>query len=123
MADPLGDAPATAAKGSVNAGVMMPRNGPVVTAGGLIFVATKYEGKLHAYDQQTGEEVWSVDLPAAAEGVPSVYEVDGREYIVITATTGKYAGIPHDGPSPSGGNVDRSYVVFALPQSQPNSKS
>lgn len=115
---PVGDAPPAEQKGIKDAGVMMPRNGPVVTAGGVIFVATKYEGKLHAYDQQTGKEVWSVDLPAAAEGVPSVYEVDGREFIVICATTGKYAGIPHDGPSPMGAGVDRSYIAFALPDTQ-----
>jgi quinoprotein glucose dehydrogenase len=98
-------------------GVMMPRNGPVVTAGGLIFIATKFEGKLHAYDQQTGKEVWSIDLPAAAEGVPAVYQVDGREFIVICATTGKQTAIPRDGPSqPTEGPVHRSYLAFALPK-------
>ena len=113
---PVGDAPAAALAGIKGAGVMMPRNGPVVTAGGLIFIATKYEGKLHAYDQQTGKEVWSVDLPAAAEGVPAVYEVDGQEYIVICATTEKDAAIPHDGPSQTtAGPVKRSYIAFALP--------
>jgi quinoprotein glucose dehydrogenase len=114
---PLGDAPPVAAEGIKSAGVMMPRNGPVVTAGGLIFVATKYEGKLHAYDQETGNEVWSTSLPAASEGVPAVYEVDGQEYIVICATTGKQTDIPRDGPSqPTAEPVQRSYIAFALPR-------
>ena len=113
---PVGEAPPAAQAGIKGAGVMMPRNGPVVTAGGLIFIATKYEGKLHAYDQQTGKEIWSLELPAAAEGVPSVYEVDGKEFIVICATTGKDTSIRRDGPSqPTGGPVHRSYVAFALP--------
>jgi quinoprotein glucose dehydrogenase len=114
---PVGNAPPAALAGIKNTGIMMPRNGPVVTAGGLIFVATKFEGKLHAYDQLTGKEIWSVDLPAAAEGVPSVYEVDGREFIVMCATTGKQTAIPRDGPSqPTNGPVHRSYVAFALPK-------
>jgi quinoprotein glucose dehydrogenase len=114
---PVGDAPPALQAGMKSTGVMMPRNGPVVTAGGLIFIATKFEGKLHAYDQQTGKEVWSVDLPAAAEGVPAVYQVDGREFIVICATTGKQTAIPRDGPSqPTEGPVHRSYLAFALPK-------
>jgi quinoprotein glucose dehydrogenase len=114
---PVGDAPAALQAGMKGTGVMMPRNGPVVTAGGLIFIATKFEGKLHAYDQQTGKEVWSIDLPAAAEGVPAVYQVDGREFIVICATTGKQTAIPRDGPSqPTEGPVHRSYLAFALPK-------
>ena len=64
---------------------MLPRSGPVVTASGLIFMATKDEGKLRAYDENTGEVLWEVDLPAASEGVPAVYEVDGREYLVLGA--------------------------------------
>jgi quinoprotein glucose dehydrogenase len=114
---PVGNAPPAELAGLKNTGIMMPRNGPVVTAGGLIFIATKFEGKLHAYDQLTGKEVWSVDLPAAAEGVPSVYQVDGQEFLVICATTGKQTAIPRDGPSqPTGGPVHRSYIAFALPK-------
>jgi quinoprotein glucose dehydrogenase len=115
---PLGDAPPALAEGFKNGGVMMPRNGPVVTAGGLIFAATKYEGKLHAYDEQTGKELWTYDLPAASEGVPAVYEVDGQEYIVICATTGKAADIPRDGPSqPTAEPPHRAYIAFSLPKS------
>jgi quinoprotein glucose dehydrogenase len=114
---PLGDAPPVASQGVNGTGVMMPRNGPVVTAGGLIFVATKYEGKFRAYDEDTGKEVWSFSMPAASEGVPAVYEVDGQEYIVVCATSGKETGIPTDGPSqPTAEPVKRAYLAFALPK-------
>jgi len=114
---PLGDAPPVASQGVNGTGVMMPRNGPVVTAGGLIFVATKYEGKLRAYDEDTGKEVWSFSMPAASEGVPAVYEVDGQEYIVVCATSAKEAEIPRDGPSqPTAEPVKRAYIAFALPK-------
>jgi quinoprotein glucose dehydrogenase len=113
---PLGDAPQLASVGIKNTGVMMPRNGPVVTGGGLILVATKGEGKLHVYDKDTGKEIWTAELPAASEGVPAVYEVGGREYIVFCATSAKSSAIPRDGPpEPSKEPVNRSYVAFALP--------
>lgn len=112
---PLGNAPQAASLRLKNTGVMMPRNGPVITAGGVIFVATKDEGKLHAYDEETGKEIWQTDLPAASEGVPSVYEVNGREFLVICATSPKASTIPVDGPTDTGNTpVNRSYIAFAL---------
>jgi quinoprotein glucose dehydrogenase len=114
---PFGEAPPATRENITGTGVMMPRNGPVVTAGGLIFAATKYEGKLHAYDHNTGKEVWSAVLPAASEGVPAVYEVDGQEFIVVCATTGKDTDIPRDGPSqPTATPPERSYIAYALPK-------
>jgi quinoprotein glucose dehydrogenase len=87
-----------------------------VTAGGLILVATKGEGKLHMYDKDTRKEIWITDLPAASEGVPAVYETGGREYILFCATSAKSSAIPRDGPpEPSKKPVNRSYVAFALP--------
>jgi quinoprotein glucose dehydrogenase len=115
---PLGNAPQGASEKLTGAGIMLPRNGPVVTAGGLIFVATKDEGKLHAYDQETGKELWAGLLPAASEGVPSVYQVDGREYIVVCATSPRQTEIPRDGPTQATAEeVQRSYVAYALPKS------
>lgn len=114
---PFGEAPPATKENVTGTGIMMPRNGPVVTAGELIFAATKFEGKLHAYDQKTGKEVWSASLPAASEGVPAVYEVDGQEYIVVCATTGKDTDIPRDGPSqPTATPPLRSYIAYALPK-------
>jgi quinoprotein glucose dehydrogenase len=85
---PLGNAPQGESENLKDTGIMMSRNGPVVTASGLIFIATKDEGKLRAYDEENGKVLWETDLPAASEGVPAVYEVDGREYIVLGYTEG-----------------------------------
>ena len=114
---PLGNAPQGAAENLKDTGVMMARNGPVVTASGLVFIATKNEGKLRAYDEETSKVVWEAELPAASEGVPAVYEVDGREYIVVCAASEKETEIPRDGPEePTGQVVHRSYIAFALPK-------
>ena len=115
---PLGDAPQGASEHLKDTGIMLPRNGPVVTASGLYFIATKDEGKLRAYDQDTGKILWSVDLPAASEGVPAVYEVNGREYLVVCATSAKQTDVPRDGPEqPTAEPVHRSYIAYALPKS------
>jgi quinoprotein glucose dehydrogenase len=96
---------------------MLPRNGPVLTATGLLFIASKDEGKLRAYDQETGKVLWSTSMPAAAEGVPAIYEVDGREFIVICATSVKQTQVPRDGPeAPSAEPVARAYIAYALPK-------
>ncbi len=111
----VGDSLVALQQGVKGAGAMMPRNGPVITAGGLIFVALKDEGKLHAIDEDTGKELWTFDMPASSEGVPSVYEVDGREYLVVCATSAKMKEIPRDGPPPPTAEpIQRSYIAFAL---------
>ncbi len=89
----------------------------MVTASGLYFIATKDEGKLRAYDQENGKVLWSMDLPAASEGVPAIYEVNGREYLVVCATSAKQTEIPRDGPEqPTAAPVHRSYIAYALPK-------
>jgi quinoprotein glucose dehydrogenase len=114
---PFGEAPQAASEHLKGTGIMLPRNGPVVTATGLYFIATKDEGKLRAYDQDTGKVLWSVDLPAASEGVPAIYEVNGREYLVVCATSAKQTEIPRDGPEqPTATPVHRSYIAYALPK-------
>jgi glucose dehydrogenase len=97
---PYGTVPALAAQGHSDTGVISPqRGGPVVTAGGLIFTATN-DKKFRAWDVDTGKVIFEADLPAAAEGVPAVYEIGGREYIAVCAAQGKPA--------------QNAYVVFAL---------
>lgn len=61
--------------------------GPSVTAGSLIFEAAAYE--LIAYDAMTGEELWTGELPSMAETIPAIYEVDGRQYVAVSASEGK----------------------------------
>jgi quinoprotein glucose dehydrogenase len=57
-----------------NTGVQFPRNAPLVTAGGLIFLAIGPERKVHAYDRATGKELWQHSLPNGAEGMPATYQ-------------------------------------------------
>lgn len=79
--------------------------GPLVTAGGLVFIAaTTQDKKFRAFDKATGKLLWEAMLPAAGTATPATYEVDGRQYVVIAAGGGKWG-------MPSGG----SYLAFALP--------
>lgn len=63
-----------------------PNNGgPVVTAGGLIFIAATTDNKIRALDIDTGEELWSATLPAGGQATPMVYEADGRQFLAVNA--------------------------------------
>jgi len=102
---PFGEFPELVAKGIRNTGSEN-YGGPVVTAGGLLFIgATNHDRKFRAYDKDTGELLWETTLPAAGNATPATYEVNGRQYVVIAAGGGKWG-------NPSGG----SYVAFALKQ-------
>ena len=101
---PLGEYPDLAAKGMKNTGSEN-YGGPIITAGGLLFIgATNYDKKFRAFDKSTGELLWETTLPFSGNATPITYEVDGRQYVVIAAGGGK------DLKSPSGG----VYVAFAL---------
>jgi quinoprotein glucose dehydrogenase len=76
---PLGTMGPGAPPGSLNFG------GPIVTAGGLIFTAAALDPHLHAFDTDTGKEIWTVELPASAQSTPMTYEWKGKQYIVICA--------------------------------------
>jgi hypothetical protein len=66
-----------------NTGVQFPRNAPLVTAGGLVFLATGPERKVRAYDRDSGKELWVHALPNGAEGMPATYQVNGRQFVVL----------------------------------------
>jgi quinoprotein glucose dehydrogenase len=101
---PLGEYPELAAKGQGKTGTEN-YGGPVVTAGGLVFIgATNFDRKFRAFDKATGELLWEALLPFSGNATPITYEVDGRQYVVIAAGGGK------DPKSASGG----VYVAFAL---------
>ena len=59
--------------------------GPLVTAGGLVFIGYSIDDYLRAFDLKTGKELWKTDLPAAGVAIPVTYEVNGTQYVVITA--------------------------------------
>lgn len=102
---PFGEYPELAAKGLPQTGSEN-YGGPVVTAGGLLFIAaTDRDRKFHAFEKTTGKLLWETTLPAAGNATPATYEVDGRQFVVVAAGGGKWG-------SPSGG----SYVAFALPK-------
>ena len=103
---PFGEYPELAAKGMKNTGTEN-YGGPIVTAGGLLFIgATNYDRKFRAFDKSTGELLWETTLPFAGNATPITYEIDGRQYVAIAAGGGK------DLRSKSGG----VYVAFALPR-------
>lgn len=103
---PLGEYPELAAKGQKNTGTEN-YGGPIVTAGGLVFIgATDFDKKFRAFDKSTGELLWEAALPFSGNATPATYEVGGRQFVVIAAGGGK------DPKSPSGG----IYVAFSLPQ-------
>ena len=80
-----GQAPGIAESGGSKTGTVRPRNGPVVTAGGLVFVANSQDRFLRAYEAATGRVLWERELDANPEGIPAVYEIAGRQYIAFAA--------------------------------------
>ena len=106
---PLGEVPELAAKGFANTGSHYPKVGPVVTAGGLIFTGTR-DRKVRALDAENGKTLWEHQLDAALEGMPAVYEVAGRQYVVFCASA-------QVGLTPATQvKIRGAYVAFALPQ-------
>ncbi len=102
---PLGEYPELARQGVGNTGTEN-YGGPVVTAGGLIFIgATAPDRKFRTLDKMTGDLLWEATLPAGGNATPAIYEMDGRQFVVIACGGGKTG-------APSGS----SYVAFALPR-------
>ncbi len=102
---PFGEHPELIAKGMKDTGSEN-YGGPVVTAGGLLFIgASNFDRKFRAYDKTNGALLWETQLPAAGNATPATYEVNGRQFVVIGAGGGKSG-------APSGG----AYVAFALPE-------
>ena len=119
---PLGDDPQLSPLGIFNTGIRQEQRGILATATGLIFVGTS-DGKLRVLDDATGKQIWSADMPGGNRAIPAMYEVDGRQYLVVSATTrpGTGVGAGALGPSmplpPEPPNAPkRAYVVYALPE-------
>jgi quinoprotein glucose dehydrogenase len=112
---PLGEVPELAAKGIRNTGSHFPKVGPVVTAGGLIFTGTR-DQKVRALDSATGKVLWEKEVGAALEGMPAVYAIDGREYVVFCAAA-QATTHTHDLPGHPAlqDPIAGAYIVFALP--------
>ncbi|MWV27622.1 PQQ-binding-like beta-propeller repeat protein [Aurantiacibacter rhizosphaerae] len=99
-------------QGITGVGAQTPRSGPVSTAGGLLFVNTASDRAFRARDADTGAVLWEHRFDAGTEGVPAVYEVNGRQMITVpVGGMGHFLGglgLPDPGPS--------RYVTFALPE-------
>jgi quinoprotein glucose dehydrogenase len=102
---PLGEYPQLVAKGIRNTGTLN-FGGAVATAGGVIFVAATADEKIRAFEKSSGRILWEHQLPAGGYATPSLYMVDGRQYVAIAAGgSGKNATKSGD-----------SIIAFALPQ-------
>ncbi len=82
---PLGDAPYV----HINIGIPA-LGGPIVTAGGLVFIAASLDDHFRAFDTDTGKLMWEVKLPAGGQATPMTYSIAGRQYVVLAA--GGYKG-------------------------------
>ncbi|MBL9166444.1 MAG: PQQ-binding-like beta-propeller repeat protein [Verrucomicrobiales bacterium] len=100
----LGEWPELTAKGIPPTGTEN-YGGPVVTAGGLVFIAASRDEHLRAFDSKTGKELWKARLPAAGYATPATYSVGGRQFVVIACGGGKIGTRSGD-----------AYVAFALPE-------
>jgi len=99
---PLGEFKALTDKGMPITGTEV-YGGPVVTKGGLVFVASTQDAKIRAFDKINGKVLWQGDLPACGFATPAVYQIGGKQFVVIACGGGK-VGMPS-------GN---KYVAFAL---------
>lgn len=99
---PLGEYPELANRGIPKTGTEN-YGGPVVTKGGLVFIAASRDECIRAFDKATGEELWKYKLPAGGYATPAVYAVNGRQYVVIACGGGKMG-------TPSGSR----YIAFSL---------
>lgn len=100
----LGELPELTAQGIPPTGTEN-YGGPVVTAGGLIFIAASKDEMIRAFDQRTGRVLWQAKLPAGGYATPATYLAGGRQFVVIACGGGKMGTKSGD-----------AYVAFALPK-------
>jgi len=74
---------------------------------------------VHAYDEMNGKVLWTTDLPAGSRGIPAMYEVNRKPYLVISATSPVTRGNGHPANVPvPPREFRRAYVTFSLPDTQ-----
>ncbi len=84
--------------------------GPIITAGGLIFIGATADSRFRAFDIDTGMELWQEMLPTSAMATPMTYEAGGRQFVVIAA--GGHSWYYAEG-------VNDYLLAYALPQEDP----
>ena len=119
---PNGDHPPTmAAGGPSNTGGIGARYGMVVTSGGLVFHAGG-DGKVRAYDEDTGQVLWTGTFTGSTSGVPVSYEAKGRQYFVLISSVGGGRGGGRGAAAPPDETRPVGAVAFALPRKDGNDK-
>lgn len=98
---PLGNDEKLQEEGGPHTG-LLGRSGPMVTAGGLVFISGAADKKLWAFDKQTGDLVWETTLPAANNANVCTYAVEGKQYLALSV------GGTEENPA-------GSIMAFALP--------
>jgi quinoprotein glucose dehydrogenase len=101
---PLGEFEELTAKGIPPTGTET-YGGPLVTKGGLVFIAATKDEKIRAFDKTSGKVLWEAKLPAAGFATPATYNANGKQYVVIACGGGK-----------TGNKSGDTYVAFALPE-------
>ncbi len=103
---PYGDVIQLAQRGITGTGSLFPTNSLTATATGLLFSVTN-DRRIRAWDQSNGEVLWSHEIPADPGGIPAIYEVGKRQFVVAAATRGDRKA--------HGLNGKYGYLAFALP--------
>ena len=78
--------------------------GPVVTGGGLVFIAATIDKKFRAFEKESGNLLWEYELPGNGLANPATYMVDGKQYLAIAVSIGE--NLSHE---------KCAIVAFALP--------
>lgn len=99
---PFGETPEFKAKGIITGTENY--GGPAVTSGGVLFIGATKDEKFRVFNKMSGEVIWEYQLPAAGYATPSVYQVNGKQYVVIACGGGKLGTKSGD-----------SFVAFSLP--------
>lgn len=100
---PLGEHAELTSKGITGTGTEN-FGGAIATAGGLVFCGGTKDEMIRAFDSASGKELWKAKLPWGGYAPPATYEIDGKQYVVISATGGGKLG----------GATGDAYVAFAL---------
>ncbi len=100
----LGELPELTAKGIAPTGTEN-YGGPIITAGGLLFIGATKDEKFRAFDLRDGAKLWEFALPAGGYATPATYSVNGRQYVVIACGGGKMGTKSGD-----------AWMAFALPE-------
>lgn len=109
----FGDDPALAAQGITGTGVAATLNGIIVTEAGIVFGAGR-DNQIRAWDSDTGKQLWSSRFGGNFVGSPVMYEMDGRQYLLVPAA-GAAAGGRGAVPAVPGAAAPLGWVAYALP--------